>query len=108
MHRRLTAELRPGQEGAQGIVAPRGPDRARFFAELGSVEAAIATVRVDDPAAFRTVFPMNEPHRRIFAVQAAVWRARGLRGVVVWPADRWGMLGPTQPPRGATWRSMSR
>ena len=55
-------------------------------------------MRVDDPAAFRTVFPMNEPHRRIFAVQAAVWRARGLRGVVVWPADRWGMLGPTQPP----------
>ncbi|MGA2246781.1 MAG: hypothetical protein ABSH48_17455 [Verrucomicrobiota bacterium] len=66
--------------------------------ELASIAAAIPSVDVASPETFTTVFPINDLHRRIFAVQAAEWRAKGLRGITLWQSDRWGMISPTGIP----------
>ncbi|MBF0595392.1 MAG: dockerin type I repeat-containing protein [Candidatus Omnitrophica bacterium] len=66
--------------------------------ELAAVNRLIPAARIDSLSKFTTVFPINDLHRRIFAVQAAVWQAMGFNGLVPWKAGRWDMLSPTQPP----------
>lgn len=66
--------------------------------ELDSIAAAIPSVTIPSPETFTTVFPINDLHRRIFAAQAAVWRANGLSGIVLWQSNRWDMLSPTGIP----------
>ncbi len=97
VRRRLAIDLDQVVRSLKAAPVPEAAARA-LEAELEAVRSASTRARVDDPASFRTVFPVSELHRRIFAVQAAVWRARGLRGVVAWPAQRWDMLSPTALP----------
>ena len=63
--------------------------------ELDSIAAAMSFVTIESPETFTTVFPINDLHRRIFAVQGAVWRATGLSGIVLWQSNRWDMLSLT-------------
>lgn len=97
VRRRIAAD--GAQVAAEWAKAPAPEQQAATLRdELNAINTANATTRVDDAASFRTVFPMSELHRRVFNLQGAVWRARGLEGIIVWPADRWGMLSPTAPP----------
>lgn len=66
--------------------------------ELRAIEKDIPAVTIDHPESFSTIFPINDIHRRIFAVQAGIWRARGLRGIVCWQSNRWDMLKATAAP----------
>jgi len=67
--------------------------------ELDAVEREIPGVEVTKAADFRAVLPLNPLHRRIFAVQAAVWRSRCDKPIVIWQTGLWDMLSPTEPPR---------
>jgi len=79
-----------------------GESRKRLAAELADVEKRIGAVSVAKIEGFRTVFPLNDLHCRIFAVQAEVWRAGRKGDLVLWQKNRWDMLSPTEPPgRGA-------
>ncbi|MEI8012285.1 MAG: LamG-like jellyroll fold domain-containing protein, partial [Candidatus Omnitrophota bacterium] len=76
--------------------------------ELAAILALIPSVQIPSVDTFSTIFPINDVHRRIFAVQAAVWRSQGLSPVTVWPFFRWDMLTPTMTPQtGAVNLSMS-
>jgi len=97
LRRRLATDLDQVVRSLKAAPVPEAVARA-LEAELEAIGSASTTARVDDDASFRTVFPVTDLHRRIFAVQAAVWRARGLQGVVAWPAERWDMLSPTALP----------
>jgi len=68
--------------------------------ELASIEKEIGNIREVSIEGFRTIFPLNNLHRRIFSVQAAIWRQKGVNGLVVWQKNRWDMLSPTEQPRG--------
>ena len=68
--------------------------------ELAAIEKEITKLQVDASEDFRTVFPINPLHKRIFSVQAAIWREKGIKPVVVWQKNRWDMLSPTEIPRG--------
>ena len=92
-HSAVAAELASGNFGDLGVQPLQNE-----VAELDSIYAAIPSASVDSPETFTTVFPMNDLHRRIFAVQAAVWRATGLSGLVLWQSNRWEMLSPTGIP----------
>jgi len=67
--------------------------------ELDDIEREIATFPIELSEDFKTIFPINELHARIFAVQAAIWRAKGLRRITIWQKNRWDMLSPTEFPR---------
>ena len=97
LRRRVSSDLSQIDGALNGASVPEAVAHA-LEAEIKAVGSAAATARVDDDAPFRTVFPLTELHRRVFALQAVVWRARGLQGVVAWPAERWDMLSPTALP----------
>ena len=66
----------------------------RSLSSIGKQVSTITTL----PSTFTTVFPINDLHRQIFAVQSAVWRALGFRSIVPWKSGRWDPLFPTGPP----------
>lgn len=79
-------------------------DMQTIFDSLGQAPPpelvrAVAAVDVPPRDDFRTVFPLNDLHRRIYRHQARAWRQAGLKGVVLWQTNPWDMLSPTQPPR---------
>ncbi|HEY3856178.1 MAG TPA: hypothetical protein VGO67_17460 [Verrucomicrobiae bacterium] len=66
--------------------------------ESNLIFQAIPSTEVISPGTFSTVFPINDLHQRIFALQSAVWRASGLAGLVISQGNRWDMLNPTAMP----------
>jgi hypothetical protein len=53
---------------------------------------------IASPTTFKTIFPINDMHRQIFAVQAGLWRALGLTDIVAWKSGRYDPLSPTEVP----------
>jgi hypothetical protein len=53
---------------------------------------------IASPTTFKTIFPINDLHRQIFAVQAGLWRALGLPNIVAWKSGRYDPLSPTAVP----------
>jgi hypothetical protein len=44
-------------------------------------------------AGFRAILPYNSWHKQLIAIRSAVWRAQGLKQLLVNNAERWDMLG---------------
>jgi hypothetical protein len=68
---------------------------------LTSIAVLVPQTTINSLDTFTTVFPENDSlglHRQIFNVQAGIWRAMGLSGVVVSSANRWDPVSPTSPP----------
>ncbi|MBN2376528.1 MAG: hypothetical protein JXD22_09010 [Sedimentisphaerales bacterium] len=66
--------------------------------ELAAIEIEISRIERISPKGFRTIFPLNELHRRIFSVQAGIWRKNGFDSITIWQKNHWEMLSPTEPP----------
>lgn len=66
--------------------------------ELSMIEAGISDVQGSADKNYRTVFPLNELHKRMFAVQAALWRTLFRDSLVIWQKHRWDMISPTEVP----------
>ncbi len=93
--------LRTDAAAVHGQLAARSltdESRKRLRAELADVQKRIDTVTVEKIEGFRTILPLNDLHRRIFAVQGEIWRAGRKGDVVLWQKNRWDMLSPTEPP----------
>lgn len=93
VRRRLNADLKAIREMAAGIK--RGENPARGLFELKPEIEKLRNVPADG---FTTVFPMNDLHRKIFLVQAGVWRAMGYKSITIWQKNRWDMIRPTELP----------
>jgi len=72
--------------------------RKTLTAVLVDVDKRIKTLKVENIERFRTILPLNDLHRRIFGVQAAIWRTGRSGSAIVWQKNRWDMLSPTEPP----------
>lgn len=72
---------------------------AKWEKELQKLEKEISRLHFNPPPGFRTVFPINDLHRRIFTIQAALWRAQGLFDLITWQKNRWDILSPTELPQ---------
>jgi hypothetical protein len=73
---------------------------AELGKELDAIEEEIPDIKQVWTGDFRTIFPINRLHKRIFSVQGAIWRKKGLRQLVAWQKNRWDMLSPTEQPKG--------
>lgn len=91
---RLKNDLAAVRDQTKGLAGSE-----QMESELAAIEKAIPDLQVAVSDDFRTVFPLNDLHRRIFAVQAAIWRSSISNSIVVWQKHRWDMLSPTEPPR---------
>ena len=93
--RRLLNDLAAVREALQDI-----PEPAELDKELDAIEEEIPHIKHTQTRDFRTVFPLNSLHNRIFSVQGAIWRKKGLKQFVAWQKNRWDMLTPTEQPHG--------
>lgn len=95
----IQRRLRNDVSAVAGELAGLSENVARpLQTELDAIAAAIPSVTIAAPETFSTVFPINDLHRRIFAAQATVWRAKGLDGVVLWQSNRWDPISPIGVP----------
>ena len=97
VRRRLRADAGAVREQLAS-AALADESREQLAAELADVEKRIDTVTVEKIEGFRTIFPLNDLHRRIFAVQGEIWRVGRQGDTVLWQKNRWDMLSPTEPP----------
>jgi hypothetical protein len=91
--RRLHNDLAAVREALQDIS-----ESAELDKELNAIEEKIPHVKQIQTRDFKTIFPINSLHKRIFSVQAAIWRKKGLKQLVAWQKNRWDMLSPTERP----------
>jgi hypothetical protein len=75
----------------------------QLTAELDAIERELPQLpRVQGPD-FRAILPLNGLHARMFAAQAALWRAQGCVPLTVWATNPWDPLDHlAPPPREAT------
>ncbi|MCD6505499.1 hypothetical protein J7M22_02625 [Candidatus Poribacteria bacterium] len=92
--RRLRLDLAAVRSSLKGL-----PEKGKLARELDEIGKEIKTMREISAEGFKAVLPFNDLHRRIFSVQAAIWREMGFRSIVIWKKNRWDMLSPTEPPR---------
>ena len=93
LRRRLRLDLADVQALAQKVG-----ESGKWQGEFERLEQEISTLQFVPSDDFRTVFPMNDLHKRIFEIQAGLWRCQGLTGVTIWQKNRWDMLSPTEKP----------
>jgi hypothetical protein len=91
--RRLRNDLAAVREALQDIS-----ESAELDKELNAIEEETSDVKQAQTRDFSSIFPINSLHKRIFSVQAAIWRKNGLKQLVAWQKNRWDMLSPTERP----------
>jgi hypothetical protein len=72
---------------------------AKWEKKFQKLENQISALHFIPQTDFLTVFPINDLHRRIFTIQAALWRVRGLSDLIIWQKNRWDTLSPTELPQ---------
>jgi hypothetical protein len=93
--RRLRNDLAAVRDALQDTPKPTELDM-----QLDSIEEQIPNVKQAQTGDFRTIFPLNSLHKRIFSVQGTIWRKKGLKQLIAWQKNRWDMLSPTEQPNG--------
>jgi len=94
VRRRLRLDLADVRKLAEDLNQQK-----KWEKEFQTIEKDISKFDFYPPPDFRTVFPINDLHRRIFAIQAVLWRTKGLNDLIVWQKNRWDMLSPTDLPK---------
>ncbi|NOZ22074.1 MAG: hypothetical protein GXP25_13410 [Planctomycetes bacterium] len=96
IRRRLRSDVETVRGTLDGVEG-----RAALEKELVAIEMEAGKLKVEPRPDFKTIFPMNDLHRRIFAVQAAAWRAKGVKPITAWPKAKWDMVSPFEQPQGS-------
>lgn len=93
VRRRLGSDLAAVREAMRSIDRQEEVEK-----ELDAIAQEIPRIQVIPSEDFKTILPLNDLHKRIFAAQAMVWRSAFRPGLIVWQKNRWDMLTPTEPP----------
>lgn len=95
---RLRADLADARKSIAATDMPDA-DRAALLARADELAGAIESLPPTVPEGFQTILPFSGLHANIYALNAAVLRARGFAGVTAWqPRSRWDPLAPTEAP----------
>ena len=103
LHKQALMTLHVRQRLRDDLKAVRGmlknaAGKEQLERELAGIEQLIPGVQAPPLEGFRAILPLNDLHKRIFAVQASVWRASGIKPLAEWQKNCWDMLSPTEPP----------
>lgn len=88
------ATVRKDIAGA-GLPADRQHD---LLAKADALEKSIKGMPTISPKGFKAILPMTDLERKIFELQAEVWRAQGKPALRVWKCHRWDYLAPSAEP----------
>jgi hypothetical protein len=93
---RLLEDFRTISEALQAL--PDSADKNAALAKLPGVEKSLQKLQYHDLAQFLTVIPMVPEQADIFALHAAVLRAKGFPKPAFWRNNRWENLSPLAIP----------
>lgn len=71
-------------------------NRQTIEKRLNAIKKEIQTVTDTIPKDFKTIFPINNLHQRIFETQASIWSAKGFNLITLWQKNRWDMVAPSE------------
>lgn len=91
VQRRIRNDSRALREAIDLAQVPTEAKRS-IAALLDPVERGLATRLPELPRDFRCVLPLNPLHERVFAAQAALWRAQNAKPVTLWAFGPWDPL----------------
>jgi hypothetical protein len=78
--------------GAIDLAQVPAEAKRSIAALLELVERELAALSPELPRDFRCVLPLNPLHERVFAAQAALWRARHAEPITIWTCSPWDPL----------------
>ena len=91
-------------EAARAVVlaaALEAPVLTALKAEIAAIEKGIGEIPQLEAGGFRSVFPLNDLHARVFALYGALRAAKGSAPLTVWGANPWDFLQPAELPEPA-------
>jgi len=101
VERRLSEDVKAIRAAVKAADLPAAQGN-RIIEKLDAVEREIGRLPHSYGEEFRAVLPLNALHRRIFRIQAELWRAMNRPPLCVWKSDLWSPLSPTEPPPART------
>ena len=97
LRERLRLDLAAVRQSLQQTALPED-QRGKVLQRADELARQVEALPADLPAGFRAIFPMNDLHASIYALNAGVLRARGFPALSAWSANRWDPLLPMQAP----------
>ena len=94
---RLRSDLATVREAIVRSGLP-ATEKAALLRRADLLSPQVEKLPSEIPADFKTILPYNEVHARIFALNAALLRGRGLAPLTAWAGSRWDMLSPIDAP----------
>jgi hypothetical protein len=95
---RVGKDLETVREELDGSKLVEG-ERGHFAAEITKLHEEIREAPPTAPAGFVGIYPFNDFHRRVYTLLGAIRVAAGLPPVIVWSANPWDPLAPTELPK---------
>jgi hypothetical protein len=94
---RIARDARAVLDLAESMDVP-SPYRSDMRRAIAPVFEAVETLkRKRWPRDFQAVLPLHDMHRRVFRVQAAVWRAAGADDITTWITNAWDPMEVVHP-----------
>ncbi|MEI6502169.1 MAG: discoidin domain-containing protein, partial [Armatimonadota bacterium] len=97
---RLRTDLSAAREAIGAAGLPDG-EKTRLLGRAEELDARIEQLPEAAPAGFKAIFPLNDVHAGIYALNAPLLRARGYKALTSWQGNRWDNLRPTEAPERA-------
>lgn len=74
-------------------------ERNQFATEITKLHEEIREAPPTDPSGFVGIYPFNDLHRRVYALLGAIRAAAGIPPGIIWSANPWDPLAPTELPK---------
>lgn len=84
--RRIMADIAAVRNALETVDEREKP---AIDAVLDTAAAELDALPAEYGPDFKTMFPINATHKKVFGALAAIWRMRGLREPIVWAACPW-------------------
>jgi len=97
LRERLRLDLAAVRQALQETTLPED-ERGKALQRADELAGQVEALPADLPPGFRAIFPLNDLHASIYALNAHVLRARGFPPLCAWTQNRWDPLFPMQAP----------
>ena len=97
LRERLRLDLAAVRQALQETSLPED-ERGKALQRADELALQVEALPADLPPGFRAIFPLNDLHASIYALNAYVLRAGGFPPLSAWTQNRWDPLFPMQAP----------
>lgn len=94
---RLRTDLGAAREEIKTSGLPDA-QKVRLLAKADELDVLIEKLPEEASAGFKAIFPLNDVHASIYALNAPLLRACGYKALAPWQGNRWDNLKPTESP----------